>query len=283
MRFSRDKRGYENTFVVHAEKRRGRSRSRILYWFRTPPGVKVGRSALDEDAIRLIEEHNPEVDFDWTRILKGGGEPVEVRKPEAPRREMRQRGPNQPPRQSPDRDLPAAPPEKIPDEAAAEAMASTGPDAVLDSPEILEPPPAEIPTVEIAAAGAHEAPTPAHARLGAEAVIRLRGRHAEILTRISERVQDPVRRDELKGEAERLNPDSWVTEAEVLLGLEQYETVFEALRAVVGRRRRRRRRRGSRPEGMSPQVESGSGSESEVHQEDDDSPGHEDDPGSGEL
>ena len=54
-------------------------------------------------------------------------------------------------------------------------MASTGPDAVLDSPEILEPPPAEIPTVEIAAAGAHEAPTPAHARLGAEAVIRLRG------------------------------------------------------------------------------------------------------------
>src|SRR4029450_13924858 len=95
LRFSRDKRGYENTFVVHAEKRRGRSRSRILYWFRTPPGVKVGRSALDEDAIRLIEEHNPEVDFDWTRILKGGGEPVEVRKPETPRREMRQRGPNQ--------------------------------------------------------------------------------------------------------------------------------------------------------------------------------------------
>lgn len=268
---------------MHAEKRRGRSRSRILYWFRTPPGVKVGRSALDEDAIRLIEEHNPEVDFDWTRILKGGGEPVEVRKPEAPRREMRQRGPNQPPRHSSERDLPAAPPEKIPDEAAAEAMASTGPDAVLDSPEILEPPPAEIPTVEIAAAGAHEAPTPAHARLGAEAVIRLRGRHAEILTRISERVQDPVRRDELKGEAERLNPDSWVTEAEVQLGLEQYETVFEALRAVVGRRRRRRRRRASRPEGMSPQVESGSGSESEVHQEDDDSPGHEDDPGSGEL
>jgi hypothetical protein len=42
LRFSRDKRGYEHTFVVHGEKRRGRSRARILYWFRTPPGVGSG-------------------------------------------------------------------------------------------------------------------------------------------------------------------------------------------------------------------------------------------------
>ena len=74
LRFSRDKRGYENTFVVHTHgstgRRRGKPRSRMLYWFRTPPGVRVGRSALDEDAIRLIEQHNPHIDFDWTRILK---------------------------------------------------------------------------------------------------------------------------------------------------------------------------------------------------------------------
>jgi len=62
LRFSRDKRGYENTFVVHPEKRKGKGRTRILYWFRTPPGVKVGRSALDEDAIRLIEEQHPNID-----------------------------------------------------------------------------------------------------------------------------------------------------------------------------------------------------------------------------
>ena len=70
MRFNRDKRGYENTFVVHSDRRKGRSQQRILYWYRSPPGVKVGRAALDEDAIRLIEQHNPDVEFDWTRILK---------------------------------------------------------------------------------------------------------------------------------------------------------------------------------------------------------------------
>ena len=48
----------------------------MLYWFRTPPGVKVGRAALDEDAIRLIEQLNPGIEFDWPRILKGQGSPA---------------------------------------------------------------------------------------------------------------------------------------------------------------------------------------------------------------
>ena len=85
-------------------------------------------------------------------------------------------------------------------------------------------------------------PTAAHARLGSEAVLRLRGRYAELLARLRERVQDPARLEELRSQAERLNPDTWVTDAEVAAGLEQYEEVFESLRGVVGRRRRRRRR-----------------------------------------
>ena len=40
----------------------------------------------------------------------------------------------------------------------------------------------------------------------------------------------PGRRDQLKSQAERLNPDTWVTDAEVTAGLESYETVFESLR-----------------------------------------------------
>jgi hypothetical protein len=71
---------------------------------------------------------------------------------------------------------------------------------------------------------------------------RLRARHAEVLARISEKVTDTARRDQLKSDAERLNPDTWVTDAEVTAGLESYETVFESLRAVVGRRRKRRDR-----------------------------------------
>jgi hypothetical protein len=93
--------------------------------------------------------------------------------------------------------------------------------------------------------------TPAHARLGAEGVLRLRARHAEILARISERVPDPTRQDELKTQAERLNPDTWVTDDEVRAGLEGYETVLESLRSVVGQGRRRRRR-GSLPREGSP-------------------------------
>ena len=70
LRFTRDKRGYETTSLVYAGRRDGRSRQRILYWFRTPPGVKVGRPALDEEAIRWIEEHNPDIEFDWPKILE---------------------------------------------------------------------------------------------------------------------------------------------------------------------------------------------------------------------
>lgn len=83
--------------------------------------------------------------------------------------------------------------------------------------------------------------TPAHARLGSEGVSRLRARYAEILARISERVPDPARQEELKAEAERLNPDTWVTPEEVRVGLEMYESVLEGLRTVVGQRRKRRR------------------------------------------
>ena len=198
---------------MHAEKRRGRARSRILYWFRTPPGVKVGRAALDEDAIRMIEEHNPDIDFDWTRILKGGGEPTPERGAE-PRQEPR------PAR--PERTTPVA----VVEVEAAEA------ESVGELPEPAAPP---LPP--------DEPQTAAHARLGSEGLSRLRGRYAEMMARITERVPNAERQAELKTIAERLNPDAWVTEEEVTAGLDGYETAFESLRGVVGQRRRRRRRK----------------------------------------
>jgi hypothetical protein len=79
-------------------------------------------------------------------------------------------------------------------------------------------------------------------RLGAEGLVRLRARYAEVLARIAERpLEEPVR-EELKLRAERLNPDAWVTADEVTAALEQYETVFEGLRGVIGRHPRRRPR-----------------------------------------
>jgi hypothetical protein len=247
---------------VHPERRRGKSRTRILYWFRTPPGVKVGRSALDEAAIREIEEHNPEIDFDWTRILKGQGAPDS---PPVPERRKRPRDDSSSYAQ---RDT--APP-------AAEPRETAAPEPVEDADTLAQTESVEA-GVEIGRAsdsenvgaslaggdssraedallGPMDEPvrplTPAHASLGSEGVARLRGRHAEILARISERVPDPVRREELKSTADRLNPDTWVTEGEVREGLERYEAVLDSLRAVVGQKRRRRRRGRSAPAGSS--------------------------------
>lgn len=70
LRFSRDKRGYENIYLVHTPNRRGKpSRPRVLYWYRTPPGIKVGRPPFDEEARRRLEAQNPDVTFDWPTII----------------------------------------------------------------------------------------------------------------------------------------------------------------------------------------------------------------------
>jgi hypothetical protein len=70
LRFTRDARGYENTYLIHTSAMNGKPVTRILYWFRTPPNVRVGRVALDEGAVRQIEELHPDLEFDWPQILK---------------------------------------------------------------------------------------------------------------------------------------------------------------------------------------------------------------------
>ena len=274
-------------------RRRGKPRSRILYWFRTPPGVRVGRSALDEDAIRLIEQHNPDVEFDWTRILKGqdgtrgptpstGGQASfsgDARGPGQPERRRRPRFQEVPARVEPAAIV-------VPEfEAAIEAGDISEFAPVLDEPRAQETEergnviePADIavveeflvePRVEPPARGpqAGDALSAVESRLGSEGLSRLRARYAEVLARISETVTDPARQEELKATAERLNPDTWVTEAEVRAGLEDYESVFESLRSVVGRRRRRGRRS---PDKRRDRSSEGSSPDSAVnHQADD--------------
>jgi hypothetical protein len=69
VRFSRDSRGYEHLFVVEpVTGRKGRTRQRVLYWFRTPPNVRVGRDPFDEPTIRALEAQYPNVRFDWEKI-----------------------------------------------------------------------------------------------------------------------------------------------------------------------------------------------------------------------
>lgn len=66
VRFSRDRRGYEHVYLVDA---RDHGRSRVIYWFRTPPDVKVGRSPFDSATQRSLEQQYPDVKFDWSQIV----------------------------------------------------------------------------------------------------------------------------------------------------------------------------------------------------------------------
>lgn len=68
-RFSRDKRGYEHFYLVQPTNRRGKSRTRVLYWFRTPPNVRVGREPFDAEVRRALEAQHPDVAFDWKTIV----------------------------------------------------------------------------------------------------------------------------------------------------------------------------------------------------------------------
>ena len=69
LRVIRDKRGYETTYLMHWCREGNRQRSRILYMFRTPGGVRVGREALEADVLKQIEAQHPDIEFDWNAVF----------------------------------------------------------------------------------------------------------------------------------------------------------------------------------------------------------------------
>lgn len=79
VRFARDKRGYEYVYLVHDSTRGGRSsRPVVLYWYRTPPGVKVGRPPFDEEVRQRLEAQNPDIRFDWRAITSAQPPPPDA-------------------------------------------------------------------------------------------------------------------------------------------------------------------------------------------------------------
>ena len=256
LRFSRDKRGYESTYLCHTFRRGGKPQLRVLYWFRTPPDVKVGRLALDPVAIRAIEESNPDLKFDWGKILK-------VKPPPPPpdysrdglewRRRGRGKGAANAPSATPSTSAPvqvAAPEPVVAVEVKAEpADPESGVEAPVpaiaawDDPDLGDDP----------ADPAERAPN--HVVLGLtdeQGLARLRARHAEIQARISERVRDPARLEALRAQAALLDPDAWRSVDEARDRLASLDEATVAIRKLLGRRRRTGRggaRRGRRREG----------------------------------
>ena len=257
LKFGRDRRGYETTSLVHAIRRQGKPRHKVLYWFRTPPGVKVGRPALDEAAIRWIEEQNPDIEFDWPKILES--KPPTATQPEPRSRQIRRERPGQrqAARRPPLADQGGSGP------AAAEPPPANGLDVDTDGELPSEPDIVEA-VQQITHPEAEEAiqppAMPIEQAAGPEDLTRLRARYAELLARIAERGGSPERIEALRAQAEALNPDAWVTEEETQKGLAEFGTRLREIRLALGIRRRRSRRGGRRRRGgAEPGPTSGEG------------------------
>ena len=253
LRFSRDKRGYESTYLCHTYRSGGEPRLRVLYWFRSPPGVKVGRLALDPEAIRAIEESHPGLRFDWDTILKvkppppppdlegdgrmrrHRGRAAAVTPPARPVRAPRGRQVEKP------KPVTAEPTVSATDAPASAADWEAGPDATPGLWGVVDPDGEPRGQDEDEA----ESEVPArHVALGLtdeQGLARLRARHVELQARISEQVQDPDKLERLRGEAARLDPDAWQTVAEARERLASLDEATAAIRSAIGRRRRRRR------------------------------------------
>jgi hypothetical protein len=300
LRFARDQRGYESTYLVESTRGRAEGPS-LLYWFRTPPHVKVGRSAFDEDAIRLLEEQHPDIDFDWDRILASRPpappEPREARYSRAERRPTREsrrdeRGKTSPapPRHAappsdaivPDTAPPATPPPETtpPDSAPLQPPSQIAIVSPIAVPDDISPSRTFVRVFDRVDEPPHPLTEPSAAErlLGTEKLTIFRARYAELQARITARGGEPSRVDALREQAERVNPDAWVTEAEVASGLASVDAICAELHKLVGRRRRRRRRggRGGHTPNAPP-LEAGPDTAEAEHQAADDS-GPDDEP-----
>ena len=286
LRFSRDRRGYESTYLLHSPSRRaGPDQPHLLYWFRSPPHVKIGRAAFDEDAIRSLEEQHPDVEFDWDRILTT--KPPAAPEPRDPREARPARRPERRPARETRRDTPRPAPDGV---VAPPLPHGDGPTAEADTPAFAAEPPGPEPLVvprppvvdaapepvvadqtgvaptrrfvrvfdappEPPDVSVHHAsePSAVERTLGTEQLTVLRARYAEILLRISARGGDPARMEALRTQAASVDPDGWVTEADVTAGLAVVDATLLELHRIVGRRRRRRRRRrADAPAGAAP-------------------------------
>jgi hypothetical protein len=212
LRVIRDKRGYETTYLMHWFRDGNRQRTRILYAFRTPGGVRVGRDPLEPAVLREIETRHPDIAFEW-KVIRDNQQIIE------PAVEQRRRRP------------------KV--DEGAPAGAAPAPSAAVASPGApAAPPAAERPKpVPSSVAGA----TPD------EQIAFLNEWYSAIRERIEKRISDPARRVTLHALAERLNPATWTDADQITAGLQQAGEALERLSRVFARRRRGRRRTTEQP------------------------------------
>ena len=222
LRVIRDKRGYETTYLMHWFRDGNRQRSRILYVFRTPGGVRVGRDPLEPAVQRELESRHPEIPFEW-KVIREHQQIIE------PAAEQRRRRPK-----------------------SEEAAASAPPAAVPAAPSAGGPPGS--PPFE---AAARPKPIPATiiGTTADEQIAFLQEWYPLVRERIDQRISDPARREALRALAERLNPSAWTDADQIAAGVPQATEALERLSRVFARRRRRGKRRPSEPTTPPPSSE----------------------------
>jgi hypothetical protein len=197
---------------MHLYREGHRQRSRILYVFRSPGGVRVGRGALDPDVLREIEAQYPDIAFDW-KDVREHQQHIEM-SPE-PRR-----------RKPPKRDEVDAAPSEV--QAPVPVPAPT-----------VAPPSPSAP----AAPSAGAVPPAIEGATPDDQIAFLGHWYVLIRERIPRRTSDQVRQEALMALCERLNPAAWTDADQIAVGLQQASEALERLSRVFSRRRRRARRR----------------------------------------
>jgi hypothetical protein len=253
LRVIRDKRGYETTYLMHWFREGNRQRSRILYAFRTPGGVRVGRDSLDPDVLREIEARHPDIAFEWKAIRDN----LQVIEPAVEQRRRRPRGEEAPPAAVQPAASPVAAPLAASEPAPVPAPeALSGPTSGATSARTSEGTPS---STGSALAEAVDRPKPVPSTIAGttpdEQIAFLTEWYATIRERIEKRISDPVRRVALHALAERLNPSAWTDADQTTTGLQQAGEALERLSRVFARRRRRGRRRPTEPATPPPPSE----------------------------
>ena len=195
---------------MHWYREGNRQRSRILYVFRTPGSVRVGREALDPEILRQIEHEYPDIDFDWQVVVEN--QQVVESNPEPRRPRKKRRG----------------------DE---EVEAPPAPQVAAPKPERPEPEPPPAPV-----AAPPSMPSVIQGATPDEQIAFLVQWYPVIRERISERIADPARQETLLSLVERLNTVMWTDADQITTGLQQASEALERLAKVFTRRRRRARR-----------------------------------------
>ena len=241
LRVIRDKRGYETTYLMHWFRDGNRQRSRILYAFRTPGGVRVGRDSMDPEVLREIEARHPDIAFEWKAIRDN----LQVIEPAVEQRRRRPKAEETPAAAI----EPIAPPVTAPRAAPLATPIGTPVDTTIGT----------LPNAGSAPVEVVERPKPVPSTIAGttpdEQIAFLTEWYATIRERIEKRISDPVRRVALHALAERLNPSAWTDADQTTTGLQQAGEALERLSHVFARRRRRGRRRPTEPATPPPSSE----------------------------